>query len=151
MKNLFFVISIFVSSFTIIAQNSVKVVAPTPTEAKIGETIPVTIEYTAEKPVKFLVQINKIGWGLTPAFVRSKQKFSSGKNKTATIELKIKAKDGAKIVDPRLKYAFTVRMFKYKSDMEDKNTIAAEYQKYEVDILSESGKGKKRRKIRRLN
>ena len=151
---IFFTLFLFITSASIFAQNNVRVVSPTPTEVKIGDILPVTIEYTAERPVKFLVQLNKMGWGLTPAFVQSDEKFPAGTNKTAVIELRVKDKDGKKIVDPRLEYSLSVRMFKYRTkEMTDANTIAAEYQKYMVDVLSESGRGRNRmaRRVRKFN
>ena len=150
MKNVMTILIICVCAFTTFAQNKVKIAEPTPKEVSIGEIVPVTIEYSSAVPVKFQVQINKIGWGLTPSYVQSKEEFPAGQNKKAVINVEVRAQDGDKTVDPKLEYAYTTRMYDANDrKREDSSALAGDFQKYTVDIQSASKKGKKKKKKRK--
>ena len=136
MKKIIFVLLFLTGSIAAFAQYSARIVEPTPTEARIGETIPVTIEYSSHKPVKFQVQINKIGWGSTAAWSNNDEKFPAGKNQKAVINLRVKEKDGSQFINHKDDFAYTFRMWSFRDpNKDDKKFLAAEFQKFKVDIL----------------
>ena len=147
MKNVITMLMVCACVLTTVAQNKVKITEPTPKEVSIGDIVPVTIEYSSAVPVKFQVQINKIGWGLTPSYVQSKEQFPAGQNQKAVINVEVRAKDGEKIVNPKLEYAYTTRMYDANDrKREDSSALAGDFQKYTVDIQSTSKKKKSKKK-----
>ena len=105
--------------FDLLPGNSMKVVVPpSPTQAELGSTIPVTVEYTSDVSVKLQVSIFADGYPANQAgaFYNDPATYPAGENQQVVLMVPINEDNNGTPVDTDLNFQYNNRMFDASDD-----------------------------------